>query len=125
MVLLALVFGLFFVSGQTLFDAGGAMPATGMGEVVRAPKTQAGQGRARLSIKRILPTAVIAGTGFKSSEVVRFTGVAARPVRASARGTFTIRVRSVDPCQGLSVRATGSKGSRAAVSYSQLYCAVP
>jgi hypothetical protein len=119
MLLLAL---LVYFSGMMLFSVGGTTPSTGTGDVLQAP---AAPGKARLWIKRVVPTAIIAGSGFKSGEVVRFGGVAVKPVRASAQGTFTIRLRSVDPCNSLSVTAIGSKGSRAAVNYSQLYCAVP
>ncbi len=48
-----------------------------------------------------------------------------RQVRASARGTFTLRLRATDPCSGFSVIAVGNKGSRAAVNYSQFSCAAP
>lgn len=120
MLLFALI---VFLGSVTLFSTGAeVVPSSGTGKVLQAP---AAPGKARLSIKRVVPTAIIAGSGFKSGEVVRLTGVPVRQVRASARGTFTIRLRSVDPCNGLSVTAIGSKGSRAAVNYSQLYCAVP
>lgn len=118
MLLLAL---LVFLSSMTLFNSVDSMPSSGTGDVLQAPAPT----RAQLSIKRVVPVAIIAGTGFKSGEVVRLSGVNVRQVRASARGTFTIRLRSVDPCNSLSVTAIGSKGSRAAVNYSQLYCAVP
>ena len=119
MLLLAL---LVFLGGMTLFGAGPeVVPSSGTGKVLQAPATP---GKARLMIKRVVPRAIIAGTGFKSDEVVRLTGVPVRQVRASARGTFTIRV-GVDPCNSLSVTATGSKGSRAAVNYSQFNCALP
>ena len=57
-------------------------------------------------------------------EVVRFIGVSAKPIRASASGTFVVRLRGGDPC-GLSITAIGSKGSRATLSYAQLLCAEP
>ncbi len=119
MLLLAI---LVYFGSMTLFSAGGSVPQTGLGKVQKAP---AAHSRARLMIKPVIPTTIVAGTGFKSGEVVRLTGIPVRQVRASAKGTFTIRLRSVDPCNGLSVTAVGSKGSRAAVNYSQLYCAVP
>jgi hypothetical protein len=118
MLLLAL---LVFLSSVTLFNVGGTVPTTGTGDVLQAPA----RNTARLTIKPMSPATIVAGTGFKSDEVVRLTGIPVRQVRASARGTFTIRLRSVDPCNGLSVTAVGSKGSRASVNYSQLYCAVP
>ena len=68
---------------------------------------------------------IIAGTGFKSDEVVRLSGVNTKQVRASATGTFTIRLRNVNPCNGFSVTAVGNKGSRTSVQYSQLLCAAP
>lgn len=120
MLLLALM---VFLGGVTLFGAApDVVPTTGTGKVLQAPVAP---GKARLSIKLVVPTAIIAGTGFKSGEVVRLSGIPLRQVRASARGTFTIRLRSVDPCNSLSVTAIGSKGSRAAVNYSQFNCAVP
>jgi hypothetical protein len=128
MLLLALFLGLFFVSGQTLFNVGGSVPGTGMGSVVQAPpatKTPTARGRATLMVRPTIPRTIVTGAGFKSGELVRLTGIPVRQVRASAQGRFTIRLRSVDPCQGLTVTAVGNKGSRAAVNYSQLYCAVP
>jgi hypothetical protein len=118
MLLLAL---LVFLSGMTLFSSGDTVPSSGTGDALQAPA----RNTARLMIKPVIPTVIIAGTGFKSGEVVRLTGVPVRQVRASARGTFTIRLRSVDPCNSLSVTAIGSKGSRTAVNYSQFNCAVP
>jgi hypothetical protein len=76
-------------------------------------------------VRPTIPRTIVTGAGFKSGELVRLTGIPVRQVRASAQGRFTIRLRSVDPCQGLTVTAVGNKGSRAAVNYSQLYCAVP
>ena len=121
MLLLALL--VYFVS-MTLFSVGGSVPETGLGEVQQG-QAPAARSTARLTLKPIGPRAIIAGTGFKSGEVVRLTGVPVRQVRASARGTFTVRLRAVDPCRRMSVTAIGSKGSRAAVNYSQFNCAVP
>jgi len=118
MLLLALV---VFFSGMTLFGSGDTVPSSGTGKVLQAPTRKT----ARLMIKPVIPTTIVAGTGFKSGEVVRLTGIPVRQVRASVRGTFTIRLRSVDPCNGLSVTAVGNKGSRASVQYSQLLCAAP
>ena len=117
MLLLALL--VFFAS--TTLSAGGSVPETGLGEVQRAP---AAYSTAQLMIKRVIPTAVVAGTGFRSGEVVRLTGVPVKRVRASAKGTFTIRF-GIDPCRSFTVTATGSKGSRASVNYSQFSCAAP
>jgi hypothetical protein len=118
MLLFALV--VYFAS-MTLFNVGGATPETGLGEVQRAP---AAHRTAQLMIKRVTPMAVVAGTGFRSGELVRLTGVPVKRVRASAKGTFTIRFR-IDPCRSLTITATGSKGSRASVNYSQFSCAAP
>ena len=119
MLLLAL---LLFFSGITLFNVGGTMPTTGQGDVVQT--APAARSTARLTIKRVIPTAIVVGTGFRSGEIVRLTGVPVRRVRASAKGTFTIRF-GIDPCRSFTVTATGSKGSRAAVNYSQFSCAAP
>ena len=111
---------LVFFAGMTLFSFGGSVSESGMGEVENAPAAH----NARLMIKRVIPTTVVAGTGFRSNEAVRLTGVPVKRVRASAKGTFTIRFRS-DPCSSLTITATGSKGSRAAVNYSQFSCPAP
>jgi len=118
MLLLALI---VFLGSTTLFNVGGSTPETGLGEV---QKTPAARSTAQLMIKRVIPTTVVAGSGFRSNEAVRLTGVPVKRVRASAKGTFTIRFRS-DPCSSLTITATGSKGSRAAVNYSQFSCPAP
>ena len=118
MLLLAL---LVYFASLTLFSVGGSVPETGLGDIKQAP---AANSTARLTIKRVIPTTIVAGNGFRSGEVVRLTGVPVRQVRASAKGAFTVRFRS-DPCSSLTITASGSKGSRAAVNYSQFNCAVP
>ena len=118
MLLLAL---LVFFGSTTLFGAGGSVPETGLGEVQKVP---AARSNAQLMIKRVIPMAVVAGTGFRSGELVRLTGVPVKRVRASTKGAFTIRFRT-DPCRSFSITATGSKGSRAGVNYSQFSCAAP
>ena len=117
MLLLALVLGLF-ASPLMFFTLQPEVPGTGMGDVVTGPPAYRS---ATLTMRKTQPVPVIAGNGFKSREVVRFTGVTTRPVQASARGTFVVRLIGADPC-GLSIRAIGSKGSRAALNYSQLLC---
>jgi len=112
---------LVYFASMTLFNVGGSVPETGLGKVQQAP---AAHSTARLTIKRVIPTTILAGTRFRSGEIVRLTGVPVRQVRASANGTFTVRFHS-DPCRSFTVTATGSKGSRAAVNYSQFNCAVP
>jgi hypothetical protein len=118
MLLLAI---LVYFASMTLFSVGGSVPEMGLGEVQKAP---AAHSTAQLMIKRVTPMAVVAGTGFRSGELVRLTGVPVKRVRASAKGTFTIRFR-IDPCRSLTITATGSKGSRASVNYSQFSCAAP
>ena len=114
-----LVFSLIvFLGGMTLFGGVEAVPSSGTGDVLQAP---AG-GKPQLAIKRVMPITIVAGSGFKSGEVVRLTGVHVRQVRASAKGTFTIRLRNMDPCSGFSITAVGSKGSRTSIQYSQLHC---
>jgi hypothetical protein len=118
---------LVFFASMTLFSFGGSVPESGMGEAQKAPafqKAPAAHSTARLMIKRVMPRAVVVGTGFRSSELVRLTGVPVKRVRASAKGTFTIRF-GIDPCRSLTITATGSKGSRAAVNYSQFSCPAP
>jgi hypothetical protein len=115
-----LLLALLVVFASMTFNVGGSAPETGVGEVQKAPAAH----RAQLMIKRVIPTTVVAGTGFRSGEVVRLTGVPVRRVQASAKGTFTIRFRS-DPCGSLTITATGSKGSRAGVNYSQFSCPAP
>ena len=118
MLLLAL---LVYFASMTLFNVGGSVRETALGEVKQAPPANS---TARLTIKRVMPTTIVAGNGFRSGEVVRLTGVPMRQVRASAKGTFTVRFRS-DPCSSLTITATGSNGSRAAVNYSQFSCPAP
>jgi hypothetical protein len=121
MLFLALLLGFFSFSFNTVEAA----PATGTGQVLQAPRPAAAAGSARLVVKRVRPLLIVAGTGFKPRESVRLTGSATLRVRASARGTFTVRIRSADPCRDLTLRAVGSKGSRASVQYSQLLCIDP
>ena len=44
---------------MTLFNVGGSVPGTGLGEVKQAP---AARNTAQLTIKRVIPTAIVAGT---------------------------------------------------------------
>lgn len=62
----------------------------------------------------------VTGRHFHARERVRVVLAPARRghvrhVRASARGTFTVRFRDVPagPCEGYAIVATGSRGSRA------------
>jgi hypothetical protein len=121
MFLLALVFAVFFLPSYTLFNVGGSVPSTGLGDVLQAPMPAA-TGSPKLAIKAVHPFVIVAGTGFKRGEVVKLTGVGTKRVRASARGTFTTRLRNSNPCGGISLTAVGSKGSRTALNVSELLC---
>lgn len=120
MAFFALILGFFAL----LFNSVEAVPTSGVGEVLQVPAAPA-KTSARLTIKRVRPVVIVAGSGFKPRESVRLTGAVTMRVRASARGTFTIRVRSADPCGDLTLRAVGSKGSRASVQFAQLLCIEP
>lgn len=121
MVLFALFFGLF-LAPYTLFNLGGTIPGSGMGDVVTKPAPP--RGTATLTLKTLQPVATIVGTGFRPGESIRLLGVTTRRVRASSAGRFTVRIRA-DPCNGFSISAVGSKGSRASLNYSQLHCVDP
>jgi hypothetical protein len=122
MLFLALIFGLFFFSGQAVFDAGGSVPQSGLSDVLQSPKTPAPASRARLTIKHAGIVTIFAGSGFKPNELVRLTGSVTRRVQASSRGAFVVRTRTTDPCADLSLTAVGSKGSRTSIQISQLHC---
>ena len=76
---------------------------------------------------RTLPFTVT-GSGFKAHEFVRIVVDASAhytaTVRALANGTFSVRVRGVHVprCTGFIVRATGARGSRAAMKYRPPEC---
>lgn len=122
MFLLALVFAVLFVPSYTLFNVGGTTPSSGMGEVLEKPAPAPLAGSPRLTLKSVRPVTTIVGTGFEGGEVVRLTGLGTTRVRASARGSFTVRLRRANPCSGLSITAVGSRGSRTALSVSELLC---
>ena len=94
-------------------DAGGAPQAK------RPPRPQ------------LLPASLqplkIKGTRFAAGERVRLTvegaaGTAVRRVRANRAGSFVVSFAGTDPCNGLSVRAAGDRGSRASFQLSSLLC---
>ena len=117
---------LTFLAGFTLFNVGGSMPGSGLGDVQQvAPPKVAPTGRATLTLKRTYPMVIVAGSRFKPGETVRVTGTRTMRVRASTGGTFVVRFRSSDPCNSLTFVAVGSRGSRASIQYSQVHCAVP
>ena len=122
MFLLALVFAVFFLPSYTLFNVGGSVPSTGLGDVMQGPGPAPLAGSPRLTLKSARPVTTIVGTGFKGGELVRLTGLGTTRVRASARGSFTVRLRKASPCSGLSITAVGSRGSRTALSVSELLC---
>ena len=122
MFLLALVFGVFFLPGYALFNVGGTIPESGMGDVLQAPSAPAQASRPTLTIKQAGQVTIYAGMEFKPRELVRLTGAVTKRLRASARGTFSVRSRATHPCADLSLTAVGSKGSRASIQYSPLHC---
>lgn len=70
----------------------------------------------------------VRGTGFRPREKVTLRVTAPRPVarsvRASAAGSFSIRLRiRVGRCVAVVIQATGSRGSRASASLDQPDCA--
>ena len=111
---------LTFFAGLTLFNVGGTAPSTGLGEVEQAPLHET-TGRARLAIKPLHVSVLVAGRGFKPAEIVRVTGGNTVRARVSARGTFQVRLHT-DPCRGFPIRAVGSKGSRASAQYAPVGC---
>jgi hypothetical protein len=113
-----LLFLLTFLAGLTLFSVGGEAPSSGLGEVEQVPLVET----ARLTIKPMHVSVLVAGRGFKPAEMVRLTGGNPVRVRTSVRGTFQVRIHT-DPCSGFMIRAVGSKGSRASARYAPRACA--
>jgi hypothetical protein len=120
MVFLAL---LGVVLGLTLFNGGGAAPGTSTGPVLSAPKSV--NARPALAVTRISPL-TITGRGFKPGERIAVTmnGVGRKRVVATRTGTFSVRM-GVGRCNGGTIVAVGSKGSRAVANFSQLLCVAP
>ena len=70
------------------------------------------------------------GARFASRERVRVTvetsrESATRRVRASASGSFVVSFSGVNACDGLSVRATGERGSHASLQLASTLCREP
>ncbi len=111
----------------TLFNVGGTMPSTGMGEFMPAPKAApapALRGSASLAVKSMRPVIVV-GSGFKPRESVRISGMGTKRVDASQGGRFTVNLGgAADKCNGFTLVAVGSRGSRASLNFSQLLCNV-
>jgi hypothetical protein len=84
---------------------------------------------------RILPTSftplTLKGTGFKPGEnvtvrVLESAAKGTKRVRATSSGAFTLRLGTrIDRCKGMSVTATGDKGSRTSFQFAELLCAAP
>lgn len=69
----------------------------------------------------------VKGTGFVSGERVRIKVVAGskritRRLTASARGSFVVTFKRVRACEGPTVTARGSRGSRASFTISEIAC---
>lgn len=112
MALLAIL--LFLLIGFPTMTLAGDTPS----ETRMEPATTS----AVLSVKSANPL-TIAGRGFKPLESVRISSEGRiKRVRASKRGTFTVRLAGQDPCAGGTIVAFGSKGSRASLNFSQLLC---
>jgi hypothetical protein len=116
MVLLLLALAFF-----AAFNLGGTTPSSGMGgEVQMLP---AGPARATLSVTSMRPL-IVAGRGFKRREAVRVTAAGiVRRTQASRSGAFTVRFPGqTDGCAIGTVVAVGSRGSRAALNFSNILC---
>jgi hypothetical protein len=83
---------------------------------------------------RLLPTQAnplrLKGTGFVPRErvrlkVVRDMGSSARSVTASTTGSFVVIFSRLSACDATTVTATGSRGSRASFTFSQIVCLEP
>jgi hypothetical protein len=120
LVALVVAFPLFTFSGAEPETTTQAMPAPS----TPLPKGTAANGRASISLRSLRPLTIV-GRGFKSGERVRVSGAAAKSAVASRGGGFVLRLGNVDPCASLSITAVGSKGSRAALNFSQLLCVEP
>jgi hypothetical protein len=88
------------------------------------PKGTSSNGRASIRFTSLQPLTIV-GQGFRSGERVRVSGAGTRTVVATRRGGFRLRMGYRDPCASLTIIAVGSKGSRASLNFSQLYCAAP
>jgi hypothetical protein len=115
----------FFLAPFALFSFGDAAPSAGTGTVVPPQKLSPARFEAELTLKSTNPF-VVSGRRFKSGESVRVSNNGAtKRVRASRKGTFTVLLAGIGGCNSGSVTAVGSKGSRAALNFSQLVCPAP
>jgi hypothetical protein len=82
-------------------------------------------GKARLMPMSFAPI-TLKGTAFRPGESVTVeVDRKTKKVRANSVGAFTVRFASrSDRCHGLSASAVGDKGSRAAVQFAEVMCAM-
>ena len=119
MSLLAILASLLFLPSYVLFNVGASdsRSATATPTPV-APS--AVRPTAKLTLTRARPVTV-AGRGFVPSERVRVEADGtARTTIAGARGTFVVRLSAVDACNGATIVARGSAGSRGTLVLGQL-----
>jgi len=115
---------LFFTLPLGLFGLSGTAPHSGQASPLPAPRIAPARGSATLSLKSMGPLVVV-GQGFKPGESVRISGLGAQRVNASPGGRFTVNLDgAADKCNGLTLVAVGSRGSRASLNFSQLLCNV-
>jgi hypothetical protein len=112
------------IIGLALFNGGGAAPGTSTGPVASPPKSV--NARPALAVTRISPLTVT-GRGFKSGERIALTlnGAHRKRVVATRAGRFNVRMGGAGRCNGGTIVAVGSKGSRAVANFSQLLCVSP
>jgi hypothetical protein len=84
--------------------------------------------RAELTIVRVQPL-IVAGRAFKAGEKVSLSADGRRKtVTAGPRGGFKVSFPEMSACNGVTVVARGSKGSRASVNFAQfsnVHCLEP
>jgi hypothetical protein len=117
----AIALVVLLAAGAAAFARPGARPAAS-----RDPEAVTTR-RAVLIARSVTPFRVT-GSRFRPGERVRVTvtptggaGLVKR-VTASRRGTFALRFPGVHVCAGVSAKAVGSRGSRAAFSLSAIMC---
>jgi len=103
--------------------------ATGCGHTVashEAAATQTVAAQPQLAPAGQKPLEV-KGTGFQPGEKVQVTakGGPSETAVADSAGTFVVSLPGVDPCDSLTVAASGSKGSHAEFNLSQIACLDP
>src|SRR5918992_6408629 len=109
---LVAVIGFFF--GFIAFNVGGTTPEGGTGTPV--PNTAPARA-AKLALRSARPLVVV-GSRFTPAERVRVTAAGtAKTVRAARSGQFVVRFVGVDPCNGVTIVARGSAGSRATLTF--------